>query len=152
MATKPSTPVILSPSLAASLDERLLQLKDQIAERAGEIANATVGPNATPLNPVDLSSLSMALDEATKGRQNLSEEGKPRFFELFPPFTCVCAVLCLAFATLGLLPLIAADPAVAAKATASASGFLDIAKIFAGAIVGSTTSIALASSKAKRGA
>ena len=149
MTTRSSVSVSLSPSLKASLDDHLARVRDQIADRADEIANATSGPGESTQNSVDLSSLAKAIDEMIKGQQNPSE-GKLRFFDLFPPFTCVCAVLCLAFATLGLLPLFA-DQAVAAKATASASGFLDIAKIFAGAIVGSTTSIALGSSKAKRG-
>ncbi len=149
MASKSNISVNLSASLKASLDEHLAQLREQIAGRADEIANADAGPGSGAPRPVDLSSLAKALDETVKGGQ-ANVDGKLHFFELFPPFTCVCAVLCLAFATLGLMPLFA-DPAVAAKAAASTSGFLDIAKIFAGAIVGSTTSVVLAASKAKRG-
>ena len=53
----------------------------------------------------------------------------------------------LAFALLGLVPLFNESGSKVATATAS---FLDIAKIFAGAIVGSTTSVALSAARARR--
>jgi hypothetical protein len=56
-------------------------------------------------------------------------ESKP-FFELFSPFTLICFALTLAFGGLGL----------SSKDSKISSSFLDIAKIFAGALVGSTTS------------
>jgi len=153
MDTKRIVSPELSKNLNASLDEHLAKLKGQIADRAYDLASASTDSSATSEGEavrVDFSSLAKAIDEVTKG-QVTPLEHRTRFFDLFPPFTCVCAVLCLAFATLGLLPLVATDPTVAAKVGGQASGFLDIAKIFAGAIVGSTTSIALSSARAKRG-
>ena len=156
MATKSTVSKELSANLNASLDEHLAKLKKQIADRAYDLAGASTDASEASeasegeMKCVDIPSLAKAIGEVTKEQGNPPEHGT-RFFDLFPPFTCVCAGLCLAFATLGLLPLVATDPNVASKAGGQASGFLDIAKIFAGAIVGSTTSIALSSSRAKRG-
>lgn len=153
MDTKRFASSDLSKNLNASLDDHLAKLKEQIADRAYALASASTDSPVTSEGEgvhVDLSILAKAIDEVTKGRFTPLEH-RTRFFDLFPPFTCVCALLCLAFATLGLLPLVATDSNVAAKVGGQASGFLDIAKIFAGAIVGSTTSIALSSSRAKRG-
>lgn len=148
MVSKSIGNTTLSANLKASLDEHLASLREDIASRADEIANAGLPTTDTNRNPVDIQSLSQAIAEAIGG--GVGPAPKLRLFDLFPPFTCVCALLCLAFAALGLLPLYA-DPAVAAKAATSTTGFLDIAKIFAGAIVGSTTSIALSSARSRRG-
>jgi hypothetical protein len=120
----------LSANLDNVLVDHLALIKKQIIEKAQEIArpsasSATEGESVE----VDVASLKNAIDDVIKG------ERKNRFFDLFPPFTVVCFVLCLAFGFLGFFPKTAGG------------GYLDVAKIFAGAIVGST-SVAL--SRAKR--
>ncbi|MBX9298674.1 hypothetical protein [Chromobacterium piscinae] len=122
-------------------------LKQQIRDRAGEIARYRSEDDAAGVQ-VDVGSLGLAVDELLQGR---SVAERPGFFDLFPPFTCVCALLCLAFAGFGLLfPLFADSVAGAGKGSALVAGFLDIAKIFAGAIVGSTSSVVLAASRTRR--
>ncbi|MCD4487248.1 hypothetical protein LQR31_22510 [Chromobacterium vaccinii] len=134
-------------SLEAALDDRLAMLRRQIRERAQEISSAESGGDPTAAG-MDISALGQAVDELLQGR---SVAERPGFFDLFPPFTCVCALLCLAFASFGLLfPLFADSVAGAGKGSALVAGFLDIAKIFAGAIVGSTSSIVLSASRARR--
>ena len=140
---------MIASNLKGSLDDHLSALREQITARAEEIANAGPPSPDGMKNPVDLPSLNQAILEIIKGHVPSAQVGL-RFFDLFPPFTCVCAVLCLAFAALGLMPLYA-DSQVVTKAGSSITGFLDIAKIFAGAIVGSTTSVALGSIRSRRG-
>jgi hypothetical protein len=62
---------------------------------------------------------------------------KRHFFDFFPPIAVLYAILTCVFAALGLWALLGAPEA--AKTTLNNQGFLDIAKIFAGAIAGSTT-------------
>jgi len=143
MVTKPPHPATLSAHLNQSLDERLAQLRIQITNRAEEIAKLNVDSPAGPVT-VDLSSLAVAIDEVTHGPFFVPER-KPRFFELFPPFTCVCAVLCVIFAALGLAPIIA--PTKTGTLGTNTANFLDLAKIFAGAIVGSTSAITISAAK-----
>ncbi|AXE33824.1 hypothetical protein [Chromobacterium phragmitis] len=130
---------VFSVSLEKALDERMEALRRQVERRAEEIAGEGGGP-------VDVASLGLALDEALNGRQRW----RAGFFELFPPFTCVCAALCLAFAAFGLLfPLLDPIPGEG-KSSALVAGFLDIAKIFAGAIVGSTSSVVISAARSRR--
>lgn len=91
--------------------------------------------HATELPLVDLEILAKAISEASEGKA-----ASISFFDLFPPFTLVCAVLCILFGSLGLFGAASTTP-----------GFLDIAKIFAGALVGSTASVALTSDRMRRG-
>ncbi|MBA8735313.1 hypothetical protein [Chromobacterium violaceum] len=126
-------------NLEKTLDERMEALRRQIARRAAEIAGESG-------EPVGIDSLGLAMDETLHGRKT----SRPGFFELFPPFTCVCAALCLAFVAFGLLfPLLDPIPG-GGKSSELVVGFLDIAKIFAGAIVGSTSSVVIAASRARR--
>jgi hypothetical protein len=47
--------------------------------------------------------------DASVGVHSQSLKRKTRFLDLFPPFTCLCAVLCFVFATLGLIALLNAN-------------------------------------------
>ncbi|MBT0571705.1 hypothetical protein KIK84_15370 [Curvibacter sp. CHRR-16] len=138
--TDSSTPTTatIPPSLSTCLDDELNALRDQITARAAELASTT---------PVTLQNLNQAMDEVVRGAAG-SATLKRSFLDYFPPFTLVCALLCLAFAVLGLVAL-HEDPSGTSKLAAASGGFLDIAKIFAGAIVGSTTSLALAGARSK---
>jgi hypothetical protein len=142
----------LSPSLASSLDEQIQKLRGEIIERAythaesrepTRIAAATPAGSAVPID-VSLQDVSTAFDEAVG--QSYQTGGITRFFDIFSPFTCICFLLCAVFGLFGYLALKTTDVRLAAQA----SGFLDIAKIFAGALVGATSSTALAAIKSRR--
>ena len=124
----------ISPNLQKALEDEVLRLKTGVEERARQLAleRVTVIPEdgmsaeegAVALPSVQMSDLNLALDE-TLGKKTAAVP-KISFFDLFPPFSCLCFLLCLIFGGFGM--------------ARSTSGFLDIAKIFAGALVGSTTS------------
>jgi len=135
------------------IEEQLATARAEIIWRLAERA-ALDAEAAQPPTPTNETGLSFGADELTEVLKEI-ELGGPKdkptraatFFSWFPPFTCVCAVLCLVFAILGLL-----GGSNRAGVTANqASGFLDVAKIFAGAIVGSTTTTAVAQIKKRRG-
>jgi hypothetical protein len=145
----------LSTSLTGSLDEQIQKLRGQIIERAYARAQsrAPMQPTAessaeTVAIDVSLQDVSAAFDEAV-GQSYPQTDATVRtfsFFDIFSPFTCICFLLCIAFGGLGLSALKTADPKLATQA----SGFLDVAKIFAGALVGSTSSTALAAIKSRK--
>jgi hypothetical protein len=145
----------LPQGLKTSLEEMLSDFRRRISERACEIADqhsVSAAPTAAGGAEVEsvrvsLRDLSQAVDELVQG-QLLGPGLLARFFDLFPPFTCICTVLCIAFAALGLIAMINGTAGKIGPSTAS--GFLDIAKIFAGAIVGSTASIAIGAARVKR--
>jgi hypothetical protein len=128
------------------LEERIASLRDHIAERARELARKRTESQAGGKKPqdanVEVSDLSQAIDEALCN--GAVPARKPTFFDLFPPFSCLCFLLCLIFGGFGLFGEKGGSPA-------TIQGFLDIAKIFAGALVGSTASVSLKSLKAKGG-
>jgi hypothetical protein len=148
---KPSSIEGLSPVLVSALDEYLLRVRVQIADDAyayslARQSQAPEGEASEGHVQASLKDLSRAMDHFTGSDQPPLRASKvDRFFEFFPPFTCICALLSLAFAVLGLWALRGGD----AKA-AIAAGFLDIAKIFAGAIVGSSASKLISASKNRR--
>ena len=133
-----------------ALDKQISQIRDQIEEQAIQIAQKESDPSTREVQ-VSLSHLTEAIDIVTAASAP-STTRLDRFFAYVPPFTLICFLLCVAFAWLGLSPLAKAtsvDPKVAEKLVLTSSGFLDIAKIFAGAIVGSATT-ATAARIAKR--
>jgi hypothetical protein len=151
---KHSASLELSTNLAGSLDEQLKKLRDQVVERSFALAQERLplslseSADDTHEVPVDISleDVSEAFKLAV-GRRFISEP-KTTFFDLFPPFTCLCFLLCLVFGALGLF---AQSHDIGSKdGTSLAAGFLDIAKIFAGALVGSTASTVLGTSKTKK--
>lgn len=142
----------LSASLASSLDEHLSEVRAQIADRAYELASQSISPasnlDSTEKIQIRLNNLSQATSEIIAGEASIKNSKLARFFEYFPPFTCVCTILCITFAWLGLSALDKGNGGTeVAKATGS---FLDIAKIFAGAIVGSTAATAISAIKSRR--
>jgi hypothetical protein len=142
--TKPLPKVEISKNLSDSLDERIAQIRTEILQRAQHIA-AIAEESPSDSIPITIGSLASAIDQLVSGQAPIPER-RPNFFDYFPPFTCVCAILCVIFAVLGLAPLLSTKVSGLQN---SAQGFLDLAKIFAGAIVGSTSSIALGSAKKK---
>ncbi|HEY1767377.1 MAG TPA: hypothetical protein VGG26_06960 [Terracidiphilus sp.] len=143
----------LSPGLTSSLDEQIQKLRGQIVERAyaraeeRDATQASAASNAASVTiDVSLQDISAAFDEATG--QSEVKERRISFFDIFTPFTCICLLLCGVFGFLGLLAL-RSDPKLPGL-SAQASGFLDVAKIFAGALVGSTSSTALVAIKSRK--
>ncbi len=140
--------VTYDESFDSVMDAGLAKLKAKLMKRA-EIFATDSSTTKEPIR-VSLIDLTRAIDEILDGRL-LHEEPQPKwyeqFFKYFPPFTCLCAILCLAFAALGLLIPTPTDQNIAKTTGNQIAGFLDIAKIFAGAIVGSTASIALVQHK-----
>ena len=145
-------PACLSPSLAGSLEDEIQKLKRKIIDGACERAAQRTAPpddgqaatTGTVSGGVTLQDLAAAIDEATGNRALRATPPTffESFFERFPPFACICFILCLLFGGLGLMA------AGGGKLANSTSGFLDVAKIFAGALVGSTSTTALAAIKA----
>jgi hypothetical protein len=142
----------LSPPLISALDEHLSRIRQRIAERAIDLAAETQSPEGNEIQ-VSLDDLTRAVSESVgSSAAGTRSAQSTRFFELFPPFTCICAALCVAFAILGLLALggnLRATPG--ADLAKVSSGFLDIAKIFAGAIVGSTAASIVNVTRNRRG-
>jgi hypothetical protein len=127
----------LSKALNDSLKEDLERLRDRIAVRALEIS----GPNK-----ISTAAIGRAFDELT-GSSRREMTRWEFFWTIFPPFTLVCVIMCGVFAYLGFN---STGEASGPRGAGSAAGFLDIAKIFAGAIVGSTSSAAIGAIKNKR--
>ncbi len=137
----------ISPKLEAALGDEMVRLRKRVEARARQFAleraialpaeETPVGEKAPPAPPVLLNDLTLALDE-TLGKRTVAAP-KTSFFDLFPPFTCLCFLLCLIFGGFGMH-----------NAGARDTGFLDIAKIFAGALVGSTTSTAISTIRSQR--
>ena len=148
MPAKNNQNEVLTSNLNASLEDLMSNLKRRIAERAMEIAQRRSLSAELESKPLDVSlqDVSQATDEIL-GQRPISAPGI-LFFDFFPPFTCLCFLLCIVFGGLGLYAMV--NPAAARIGTASAQGFLDVSKIFAGAIVGSTTSTALSSNRARK--
>lgn len=136
-------------ALSNALDEHLVRLRQSILDRAHELSQATLTPadsaDGNPDTSPTLQQLNQACSEVILGK--ITPTGHP-IFQYFPPFTIVCTFLCLSFAILGVWAMSGTSaPNELAKAS---GGFLDIAKIFAGAIVGSTASTVLASARGRQ--
>lgn len=147
MPTKGSATALgFSAHLNGSLDEQLTKLRIHIVDRSLALAQQRILSNSAaeavevenaPME-VSLEDVAEAFKEAI-GRRSTPEPNSS-FFDLFPPFTCLSFLLCLVFGALGL----------ASKTKELAPGFLDVAKIFAGALVGSTASNIITATKAKK--
>ena len=127
----------LPQALSDALDEKLRNLRNDIALRADELANPD---NSVTPKAIDIEDVAAAIGDLVRGSGRFAPTRVERFFEIFSPFTCVCALLCLAFAWLGFYSL---SPS-GSNLKQAAEPFLDIAKIFAGAIVGSTSTAIVA--------
>ena len=126
----------LSANLLDCLNDHTAELKEKIVVRARTLAAQRTGAGNNG-SPITLPDLSQAISDVTCDRPKVISipTRAERLFAFLPPFTLVSAGLCAIFAVLGWLALHGnAD----SKFAGSAAGFLDIAKIFAGAIVGSS--------------
>jgi hypothetical protein len=120
-----------------SLNHHMQKVRERIIRRAEDLTSEG--------EEVDLPQLTKAVEEFAPGGE-FPKRTQPGFLDYFPPLTILSAILAFAFAALGLWATLSSN---AAKNNLGGQGFLDIAKIFAGAVVGSTT--ASMTSLARRG-
>ena len=134
--------------LYIALQNHLIIVREKILTRADIIASEAK-------EDINIIHMADAINEYAPGKQisQLSElplkkgwlEG---FFGYVPPVACLSAILAFAFAALGLWALLGSS-AVESALGKQSSGFLDIAKIFAGAIVGSATAAVASGARGK---
>ncbi len=126
------------------LDDHLAKIKKKIINRAFEIASEAQ-------EELSVTHLAAAIDEYAPGTHVfLHGETMPKrgFFDYVPPVALLSAILACAFAALGLWAVLGQQNI---KEGLGSQGFLDIAKIFAGAIVGSATAMVASGSRRPRG-
>jgi hypothetical protein len=131
----------LSQGISDALDGYVFGLRAEIVSRAENIAQQS-GQES-----IGLLHVAQAIDNLLPHSQPLI--ARRRFFDVIHPITIISALLAIAFAGFG----------VFATSTAASGGlegidgapYLDIAKIFAGAIVGSATATASSSVVRRRG-
>ena len=127
-------------NLETCLDEYLNQIKELIRQRAIDLTEPPL-PVGSPGSPLfGFQELSQAIDEFAPGIPVQKEKRRwyAVLFEYFPPFTLLCFLLAIIFGYLGFSAW-----GRATGNSVAAAGFLDITKIFAGAIVGSTSAVAI---------
>jgi hypothetical protein len=138
----PNTPrTIAETPFEKSLDQHLQDIRKKIIKRAESLP--------TEGEAVDFSHIAQAIAEyAPVGEIPKAEPVKGfRFFlSLFPPFILLSFILTVVFGVLGLWVTLGSE---SPKQSPIGPGFLDIAKIFAGAMVGSAS--ANITSSLKRG-
>jgi hypothetical protein len=130
---------ILSETLSSALGDYLTTVRSRILDRATEIASTSQVPKDHPDRvALELVHLSKAIEDIAPSEPRLTDIGFPgRILDWLTSFTGVAAMLAIAFAVLGLVPSLASKGGDGGKA------FLDIAKIFAGAVVGSASAPAI---------
>lgn len=129
--------------LQKSLDDHLRRVREKIVQKAEDLASDD------EQEEVGISHLAKAIEQYAPSHEiPRSElvEARDGFLAHFPPLAVLSSMLAIAFAALGLWATLGSAEV---KANLGGQGFLDIAKIFAGAIVGSAT--ATISSSLKRG-
>lgn len=135
----------ISANLNEVLEEELARIRATVETKARVLslaradfdrADDDLDDESSPVPAVQMEDLSRALQE-TLGKAG-TVPPKAAFFDLFPPFSCLCFLMCLIFGGFGLFR------------TGDKGGFLDIAKIFAGALVGSTTSTVIGAARSRR--
>jgi len=140
------SPPASQDNLEACLDEYLNRIKECIRQRATELTEPSFPGNAQSHSSFGLQELTQAIDEFAPGVpvQIGREKWHNVLFQYFPPFTILCFLLAIIFGYLGFSAW-SKDPNHSVG-----SGFLDIAKIFAGAIVGSTSATAISNLSRKK--
>lgn len=124
----------LPDSLTAVLDEHIAIIKELITTRTIHLAQ-TIQPEEqenTSRPIVLLRHLTQAINEFAPAEMLELKEKRfwTRFWEAITPFTVVCLIMTIVFAAFG---------AFYGTSSADVRSFIDISKIFAGVIVGSTS-------------
>lgn len=130
----------ITPVMENVIDEHLKTIKSMIIAKAYDFDSTD--PSHIQKEQISPRHLLKAINEYAPGISIENVDKPPtfiyRFFELFPPITIVCFILTIAFGGFGIYALNNSGSGIQ-----NGNSFIDIAKIFAGAIVGSTTSIAV---------
>jgi hypothetical protein len=121
--------VQLSDGAKAFLDGHLAKVRERIIEEAAKQSDSSIQPLA--LEPMALADAAKSfapgdLVPVSSGRTSIWQ----RLFDPISGMTLVCALLAVVFGVLGLW--------AQKNAKADAQSWLDVAKVFAGAVVGST--------------
>ena len=126
---------LLPKELESSLEREMNRLKQQIREQTLKFAKETTGKK----DDVSMRELSHAFDQLISG-----QERPVKFIYRVPPVTWISTVLALMFGILGVIAInVAPDGIQDNKGFLElGKGLVEIAKIFAGAIVGSATAAA----------
>ncbi len=130
--------------LDQALEEHMEKIKKKIMNRALEIASDAQ-------DELSVTHLAAAIDEFAPGTHVFSHGEvtvKRDFFDYVPPVALLSTILAFAFAALGLWAIQGQQNI---KEGLGGQGFLDIAKIFAGAIVGSATAVVASGARRYRG-
>lgn len=125
----------INPSLLLMVDEHLQEVKAKILEKARDLSRVendtdTISPSQL-LEAINCYAPGKCLDEIILVEKGFAQ----RFFEWFPPLTVACCFLTIFFGWFGVYAL------SSGTGIQNGNNFIDIAKIFAGAIVGSTSSV-----------
>src|ERR1041385_834469 len=147
----------LSDATRDYIDEQLANARAAIVSRLAQIAEIDTADAGAPAQLLEsrapfaftADELAQVLREIELGGPKESLSGVAAFFSWLPPFTWVCAILCILFGVLGLF---AYSGRAATGVASQASSVRDLAKIFAGAIVGSTSTPVAAQVKRWRAA
>lgn len=150
----PMPTIQLSEATSDYIEEQLANARAEIVSRFAQITEAEdAGALTSTGKGSGNAPVSFAADELAQVFREV-ELGGPRekptkaaFFSSFSPITLVCVFLCSLFA---ILALYAYSSRSAAGVANQASGFLDLAKVFAGVIVGSASSTVPALVKRRR--
>ena len=137
---------VLSEALESALTAHLNSVRTAIKQRAQELAQGErLDDRAASEAAVEIGHLARAINEYAPGRAvtSVAPAGVwQRFLDSVSPVTIISAVLTIIFAAFGLWAIL--GPEAAKGGGVQGAAYLDIAKIFAGAIVGSA-SVAVAS-------
>ena len=128
-------------AFASVLEKHLSDIKTKISAEAKALAGE---------QEPTLLHLARAVELFAPGDEIYSSfaAAKKTFLDYIPPVTILSAILTFSFAALGLWAILGGSPET--QKALSGQGFLDIAKIFAGAIVGSATSAAASSLRTEK--
>ena len=147
----------LPPFLDEAISDHLARLRRTIVHRAEELAlqdvrrsswsDAPGTDDALEISPIQCL---RAIEEIAPGTLDPSSAtAKVNFWEAFlesvSPVTLICAILTIAFASFGLIIIHKEG-----KGDINPTAYLDIAKIFAGAIVGSASAAMVHTAKRSR--
>src|ERR1700752_1597734 len=90
----PTREPLLSESLLHSLNDHTAELKDRVVNRARDLA-AQRAASAGVTQTITIPDLSQAINDVMceSGKEPTRPTGFQKWFALFPPFTCVCALL-----------------------------------------------------------
>jgi len=131
----------LPEDLQSSLDQHSKRIQALIKRKASELAaQEDLGVEEKP--EITVLHLAEAIKTYAPGTEMPHLKGvqkeSSRFYERLPPITLISAILAIVFGIIGVVAI-----RYGQAADIDGKGFIDIAKIFAGAIVGSATTVAV---------